>query len=204
MRKILILLSLLLLFPSCEGKAKNITFTAVIESVNGNNIMVTTTDVVGFDKASVSFDEKYKPDFTLSVGQSVLITVLPEIRESYPVQATAIKIVLKEQISSIAVYKKITAAEAKAIIDSDSKVIILDVRTQIEYDGGHIKNALLLPDTEIEQKAENVLPNKNAKILVYCRSGNRSATATRKLIEMGYTNVLDFGGIIDWTYEIVK
>jgi phage shock protein E len=98
-------------------------------------------------------------------------------------------------------YKKITAEEAKIIIDEED-VIILDVRTQAEYDEGHIENAILLPDTEIEDKAEMVLTDKDAKILVYCRSGNRSATSAQTLIEMGYTNVYDFGGIIDWPYEV--
>lgn len=101
------------------------------------------------------------------------------------------------------VYKKISAQDAKAIIDNED-VIILDVRTQGEYDSGHIENAVLLPVNEIPSKAEGVLTDKDAKILVYCRSGNRSATAAKDLIKMGYTNVYDFGGIIDWPYEIVK
>ncbi|MFA9423302.1 MAG: rhodanese-like domain-containing protein [Sedimentibacter sp.] len=100
-------------------------------------------------------------------------------------------------------YNKITAQEAKAIIDSE-EVIILDVRTQAEYDEGHIENAVLLPVTDIKSMAENILVDKNGKILVYCRSGNRSATASQTLIEMGYTNIYDFGGIADWPYEIVK
>ncbi|WP_313339684.1 rhodanese-like domain-containing protein [Sedimentibacter sp.] len=100
-------------------------------------------------------------------------------------------------------YKKISAEEAKAIIDSED-VIILDVRTQEEYNSGHIENAVLLPVTEIANRAEEVLVDKNAKILIYCRSGNRSATAAKDLIKLGYTNVYDFGGINDWPYEIVK
>ncbi len=100
-------------------------------------------------------------------------------------------------------YKKISAEEAKTIIDNED-VIILDVRTPEEYNSGHIENAVLLPVTEIPDKAEAVLADKEAKILVYCRSGNRSATAAKDLIKMGYTNVYDFGGINDWPYEIVK
>lgn len=101
-------------------------------------------------------------------------------------------------------YKKITAEEAKQIIDTEKDIIILDVRTKEEFVAGYIKNAILIPDTEIEKSAPEKLTNKNAKILVYCRSGRRSALAAKKLIEMGYTNVLDFGGIIDWKYETVK
>ena len=105
--------------------------------------------------------------------------------------------------NKMAEYKKITAEEAKGIIDNED-VIIVDVRTQAEYDEGHIKNAVNAPVTEIADKAEKVLDDKSAKILVYCRSGNRSATAAKTLIEMGYNNVYDFGGITDWKYEIVK
>lgn len=100
-------------------------------------------------------------------------------------------------------YNEITAEEAKEIIDTE-EVIILDVRTQEEYKEGHIKNALLIPDYELENLAENKLPDKNKKILVYCRSGNRSESAARLLINMGYTDVHDFGGIISWPYETVQ
>lgn len=100
-------------------------------------------------------------------------------------------------------YKKISPADAKALMDGGN-VIILDVRTQEEFDQGHIKDAVLLPDYEIGAKAATVLPDKDAKILVYCRSGNRSASAAKELIKMGYTDVMDFGGIIDWPYDVVQ
>ncbi|MEL7647874.1 MAG: rhodanese-like domain-containing protein [Sedimentibacter sp.] len=100
-------------------------------------------------------------------------------------------------------YKKIGAEEAKKIMDSE-EVIVLDVRTQDEYDQGHIPGSVLLPVDEISAKAVQVLSERDAKILVYCRSGNRSAAAARTLIDMGYTNVYDFGGINDWPYETVK
>jgi rhodanese-related sulfurtransferase len=100
-------------------------------------------------------------------------------------------------------YKKISAEDAKKIIDSED-VIVLDVRTPEEFNEGHIENAVLLPVSDIKDKAGEVLTDKDAKILVYCRSGNRSATAAKELIEMGYTDVYDFGGIMSWPYEIVK
>lgn len=109
----------------------------------------------------------------------------------------------KNQAANKSAYKKISAEEAKKIIESED-VIILDVRTQEEYKTGHIENAVLLPLNDISSKAEELLQDKDAKILVYCRSGNRSATASKQLIKMGYTNVYDFGGIISWPYEIVK
>ena len=80
----------------------------------------------------------------------------------------------------------------------------MDVRTEEEYVEGHIQNAILLPDFEISQRAASVLPNRSAPILIYCRSGRRSEAAARLLISMGYTDVTDFGGILDWTGEIVK
>jgi len=108
-----------------------------------------------------------------------------------------------ESSTQKAEYIKITPADAKALMDSET-VIVLDVRTQSEYDSGHIKNAVLLDSIDVSAKAASVLPDKKAAILVYCRSGNRSAASSKLLIEMGYTKVMDFGGIIDWPYDIVK
>ena len=101
-----------------------------------------------------------------------------------------------------AVYVNITAEEAKQIMDNEEGYVILDVRTQEEYDQGHIPGAVLIPNTEIEARAEQGLPDKDQLILVYCRSGNRSKKAAEILVELGYTNIKEFGGIIDWPYEV--
>ena len=101
-----------------------------------------------------------------------------------------------------AVYVNITAEEAKRIMDSEEGYIILDVRTQEEYDEGHIPGAILIPNTQIEAQAEEVLTDKDQLILVYCRSGRRSKIAAAALVELGYTNIKEFGGIIDWPYEV--
>ena len=103
-----------------------------------------------------------------------------------------------------AMYKQITAEEAKKIMDSGEEHIILDTREQDEFDEGHIPGAILIPYTEIENKAEEMLPDKDAQILVYCRSGRRSKIASESLAKLGYTNVKEFGGIIDWPYEVEK
>ena len=103
-----------------------------------------------------------------------------------------------------AVYVNITAEEAKQIMDTEEGYIILDVREQDEYDAGHIPGAILIPYTEIEEKAEDVLTDKDQLILVYCRSGRRSKIAAEALVELGYTNIKEFGGIIDWPYDVVK
>lgn len=97
-------------------------------------------------------------------------------------------------------YQKIDALEAKEIIESGDPYILLDVRTQEEYDEGHIEGSILIPYTEIEQLAPQKLPDKDATVLVYCRSGRRSAIAAQALADMGYTHVLDMGGIQDWPY----
>jgi rhodanese-related sulfurtransferase len=105
---------------------------------------------------------------------------------------------------SAAVYHKLSAEEAKVVIDTEENVIILDVREQSEYDSGHIPGAVLLPSGSVSAMAAEALPDKDQKILVYCRSGNRSATAANTLVGLGYTQVYDFGGIIDWPYDVVK
>ena len=102
-----------------------------------------------------------------------------------------------------AVYHKIEPQIAKKMME-ESSVIILDVRTSEEYNEGHIPGAVLIPDYEILETAEEILKDKNQTILVYCRSGNRSRKAANNLLYLGYQNVYDFGGIIDWPYEIVK
>lgn len=96
-------------------------------------------------------------------------------------------------------YQRIDAQKAKEMMQ-DSSVIVLDVRTQEEYEQGHIQNAELLPLDQIEKISE--VAEKNSTILVYCRSGNRSAQAAQYLIELGYKNVYDFGGILSWPYGI--
>ena len=103
-----------------------------------------------------------------------------------------------------ATYEQISGAEAKALMDSESGYIIIDARTQSEYDEGHIPGAVLIPEYEIADRAEKELLDKDQLILVYCRSGRRSKIAAEELVKLGYTNVKEFGGIIDWEYEIVK
>ena len=103
-----------------------------------------------------------------------------------------------------AMYEQITPEEAKKIMDSGEEHIILDTREQDEFDEGHIPKAILIPYTEIENKAIELMPDKDKLILVYCRSGRRSKIAAESLAKLGYTNVKEFGGIIDWPYEVEK
>lgn len=99
-------------------------------------------------------------------------------------------------------YQQITQEEAKEMMDNQ-EVIILDVREQDEYDSGHIPGAVLLPVGTIDKDtAAAVIPEEESIVLVYCRSGNRSKTASSTLAELGYTNIYEFGGINTWPYEI--
>ena len=97
-------------------------------------------------------------------------------------------------------YHKISQAEAKAIMDSGDDYILLDVRTQNEYDNERIAGAILIPVDEIKERAADELPDAGALIMVYCRSGMRSKTASEILVESGYTNIHDIGGISTWPY----
>lgn len=105
--------------------------------------------------------------------------------------------------SSEAAYRQITMEEAVMIMAEEEDYIILDVRTAEEYAQGHIPNAINIPNETIESDDLPELPDKEQMILVYCRSGNRSKQASQKLADLEYTNVIEFGGIIDWTGEIV-
>ncbi len=95
---------------------------------------------------------------------------------------------------------KISAEEAYVMMNDGAPYLLVDVRTQAEYDAQHISGAVLIPDSEISAQAEAELPDKSARILVYCRSGRRSALAVQTMISMGYTQIYDFGGILDWPY----
>ena len=101
-------------------------------------------------------------------------------------------------------YEQISGEQAKKLMDTESDYIILDTRTDEEFAESHIPNAILIPHYEIAQRAEKELPDKDKLILVYCRSGNRSKQASQLLADLGYTNVKEFGGIIDWEYEVEK
>ena len=103
--------------------------------------------------------------------------------------------------ASDSAYQQITPEEAKEMMDTQ-EVIILDVREQDEYDSGRIPGAVLLPVGTIdEDTAAEVIPEKDSTFLVYCRSGNRSKTASSTLADLGYTNIYEFGGINTWPYE---
>lgn len=100
-------------------------------------------------------------------------------------------------------YHKIGAKEAQQMLQTPGCVLV-DVRTPEEYRQAHIPGALLIPNDEISRTAGRLLPDKDAAILMYCRSGSRSWSAAHRLAALGYTNVYDFGGIVDWPYGTVS
>lgn len=101
-------------------------------------------------------------------------------------------------------YNKIDAQTAQNIFTTQEDFTIIDVRTESEYESGHVKNSINIPLNILEKEILDRYPDKGEKLYLYCRSGNRSAQAARLLVSNGYFNVYDFGGIIDWPYEIVK
>jgi rhodanese-related sulfurtransferase len=101
-------------------------------------------------------------------------------------------------------WQTISSEKAKEVMDSTDDYILLDVRSEEEYNDEHIDGAILIPDDELEERAEIELPDKAAAILVYCRSGRRSAKSAELLAGLGYKNIYDIGGIIDWKYDTVS
>lgn len=206
---ILVLLCLLAL-AGCSNRSMNYiianepNITGVVKEGNEQSILIENEN----GEYWVSLNVENKDSMThFHIGDEVVIYYNGNIAESYPMQInTVYAITLKEPANRAennqeAVYVNITAEEAKRIMDSEEGYIILDVRTQEEYDQSHIPGAILIPDNEIEAKAEEVLTDKNQLLLVYCRSGRRSKLASEILVELGYTNIKEFGGIIDWPYE---
>ncbi len=112
-------------------------------------------------------------------------------------------VIVEVESGGEAAYTQITQEEAMSMMESDSTLVIVDVRTQEEYKEGHIPGAICIPNETIGTKSPSELPDQEQVILVYCRSGRRSKEAAGKLADMGYTNVYEFGGIVDWTGEIV-
>ena len=208
-----LLLSLICMLglAGCNNRSMNYiianepNITGVVKEANEQSILIENEK----GEYWVSLNVENKDSTThFNLGDEVVVYYNGIIAESYPMQInTVYAITLKEpadraENNQEAVYVNITAEEAKQIMDSEEGYIILDVRTQEEYDQGHIPGAILIPDTEVEVTAEEVLTDKDQLLLVYCRSGRRSKLASEILVELGYTNIKEFGGIIDWPYEI--
>jgi len=99
-------------------------------------------------------------------------------------------------------YMRINAEKAKEMMENLEEFVLLDARTEEEFSEGHIPGAIVIPHDEIFERAEAEIPEKDVPVFVYCRSGNRSKTASKALFDLGYSEIYEFGGIIDWPYEI--
>lgn len=101
-------------------------------------------------------------------------------------------------------YQQITASQVKERLDKGDKITVIDVRTPDEYAAGHIPGSLLIPFDEIKVKSDQLPQDKNTEIVVYCRSGRRSAIAAETLISLGYAKIYDLGAVSSWTYGLEK
>ena len=101
-------------------------------------------------------------------------------------------------------YRQVSSDEAVLLMDESTGYVILDVRTAEEYRSGHIEGAICIPNETIGKDVQEKLPDKNQRIFVYCRSGNRSRQAASKLAALGYTDIIEFGGINSWKGKTVK
>ena len=206
MKKIAVSLAVILLIlttaAGCTDKESRFTVTAEITGLaeGGVTILADYPETAGFTSAFVAVPETVAEGFTFKTGQKVEITLRHTAGGSGTDDLEAVAVKLIEEQDVTVPYQTITPEQAKQFIDAGGSVI-LDVRQPDEYATGHIRSAVLLPVGEIEAQSATVLPDKDMKILVYCRSGNRSAVAAAALQTLGYTDVNDFGGIIDWPYD---
>lgn len=147
--------------------------------------------------------EKQKNLIKSNLGENTM-----KIRKIVPVLASTLLLLAgcgsKNSSTENSDYRQIDMEEAEKIMKEEKDYIILDVRTPEEYEEGHIPHAINIPNETISTKEISELPNKEQLILVYCRSGNRSKQAAGKLSKLGYSNIVEFGGIIDWKGEIEK
>lgn len=124
--------------------------------------------------------------------------------ESEEVEDTETEATEGESLVGQYTFQQITASEARELMETEESFILLDVRTQEEFEEEHIEGAILIPVDQIMILTPEQIPDKDILILVYCRSGRRSLDASQQLVDLGYTQVVEFGGIIDWPYEVVR
>lgn len=178
------------------GKSVNGSFLEQEEN-EGKPSMYGWTSMLNLQESHVW---EFMPNDEMRVKGFVFLVRQKATKDAVQSQAMAFQYNYSREI--VGAYRKITAEQAYEMMNMQ-EVTIVDVRTQSEYDEGHIQNAVLIPNETIGSEPPANLPDKNAIILVYCRSGRRSEEAARKLVNLGYVSVYDFGGINDWTYDTV-
>lgn len=208
----------LLLLGSCNSSAQPRMLKGTVLRVNGNSLFISTSELKDseIDKAYVNItpstvlktsDGKSITGKDFKEGDSLIVGYSGEILTTNPPQIIALSITL-QRVSTTentrAEYRKISPEQAQEILKENQNAILVDVRTQPEYEEQRIPQSILIPNEEISTLAPKLLADKNATILVYCRTGVRSQQAALKLVELGYTNVYDIGGIVNWPYQTVS
>ncbi|MGL5978672.1 MAG: rhodanese-like domain-containing protein [Erysipelotrichaceae bacterium] len=195
--KLLVLSCLLVLVMGCTSK--DVVIYGVVVEQRGQSLLIESADVVGFDRASVQLPTS---ETTFDTKDVVRIVYDGMVRESYPVQLTAktvekaVDLTLKSEPHTIDALLALTLMQTM-------DVTILDVRSEAEFNQGHIADAISLPLDQISQQTMSDTA-KDAIVLVYCKSGNRSKQAVELLDSLGYEHVLDFGGVNDWPFGLVE
>ena len=169
--------------------------------VNGDG-MVNVADLVSLQRFILGAEKLTDPEITTTTTTTTALTATSSILTTTITTTDNISQITTSQTSTSG-YNQITQEKAKEMMKADDGYVIVDVRRQDEYDSGHIPGAILIPNETIDTEQPEELPDLDQVILVYCRSGNRSKQASQKLADMGYTHIYEFGGIIDWTGEIV-
>lgn len=177
-------------------------FPPMNSDVNGDG-SVNIADVVSLQKFLLGDEKSDDQEITTTTTTTTTLTTTSSTYTTSSTTTTENSSPITTSQTSGAGYEHITQEKAMEMMKADDGHVIVDVRRQDEYDSGHIPDAILIPNESIDTEQPKELPNLDQIILVYCRSGRRSIEAAQKLADMGYTHIYEFGGIIDWTGEVV-
>jgi len=177
------------------------------ESVALFSVAFPLCDIITYKEETFVYIESISEDLIMKIKKKYIVLFALIISAIFSPLFASGQTEMKEENKSketAAQYHKIDAQTAKEAFESQSDIIIIDVRTEAEYQTGHVVGAINIPLDVVGESVLAQFPNKEEKLYVYCRSGNRSAQAAKILVQEGYTNVYDFGGIMSWPYEIEK
>ena len=199
-----VLISSLLLLTSCEASQENMTIEARIVLVYRDHLFVDIEGDVPFDYADLYYEEGYELSFEPHAEQIIQAEILPQVHKDPP-EVTAVHVEKLEDgpLASRIPIKEIPHDEAKKMLENED-VRLLDVRTEEEYHSGHLPDAVQVEEKDLASYAQSELPDKEQTIFVYCRTGIRSYEACLTLTELGYEEIYDLGGIVEWPYEIIE
>ena len=193
------ILLIMLVTAGCRNSpppVETLVFPAIIEKVESTTLTVIPEEEVGFPKAVVHLADSVSLTFFPLPGQRITVEIVPEIRESEPVQVTAVNITL-EALPTPQSCQTLSVEEAESLIRARSHIFI-DARSASEFEMGHVEGAIRLTVEEVEGGLPEILQDREQVVLVYCASGVRSRNLCRRLAEMGVQHVFDLGGRNDW------